>query len=416
MTRRVAFSVAGPAQFRHHAGRSILSSDGDGSVVADWGAEPVVVGHRHLLHRRANGEEIPVPICATPAIIGKAGIVLAAYDGMVRFLDPTLTKEYWSISLPAAVYAPVVVDAVGPAVLVGCIDGTVFRLGLRGAIEWSVSLRELPIYPAPLVLPEARLLVIATYHGRCFGLDLDDGSIRFELWLPRPWHLAKGGLAAWRDPYASPVAVTETTFVQCCAENAMLIDECGEVLWEHTVGTPVRASPAFIAATGEVLVVSTSGHCWFIAAETGNARVGHVIDGRVVASPAVSGDIAAIGTTAGELVGVDVSSRSVAWRKAGFAPRDHSSIAVLPSGAFVLTTERGTAVALRNHDGHFLWESDQRLGAGNQDPRMDLTPLAAPDGRLYCASYSGNIYSFAFPARAPQYPTIIGTGGDNAAS
>lgn len=414
MNRGAGFSTPGPASFRHHSGRSTLSRNNDRDAAVDWHVEPAVVGHRRLVHRRTSGDEIVVPICSTPAIIGSAGIVLAGYDGVVRFLDPTLTKEYWSTRLRAGVYAPIVVDPRGPGVLVGCIDGTVFRLGLKGALEWSVPLGGLPIYPAPLVLAAPRLLVVATYHGRCFGLDLDDGSMRFDLKLPQPWQVAKGGLAAWRDPYASPVATTDETFVQCCAESALLIDARGTILWEHVVAAPIRASPVFIPETDEVLVVSTNGDCRFISTKSGNARLGPALGARVVASPAISGRVVAIGTLAGDVFGVDVDSGLVAWRKAGFTPRDHSSVAVLPSGDLVLTTERGNAAALRACDGRFLWESDQRLELGDQDPRMDLTPLAAPDGHMYCASYSGNVYSFVFPEMSTLSPQASEAGSDDA--
>jgi outer membrane protein assembly factor BamB len=409
-----AFSSLGPARFRHHPGRSTLSREADEGVGVDWCAEPAVVGYRRLVHRKASGEEIPVPICATPAIIGSAGIILAGYDGVVRFWDPSLIKEYWSTRLGAAIYAPLVVDPTGPGVVVGCIDGSVARLGLKGAVEWRVPLGDLPIYPAPLVLAAARLLVVATFHGRCFGLDLNNGSIRFDLKLPRPWHAAKDGLASWRDPYASPVAITDETFVQCCAESALLIDARGTVLWERAIGAPVRASPVFIPGTDEVLVVSAKGDCRFIVIESGSVRSGPTLGGRVVASPGVSGGVAAIGTIAGDIFGVDVESGSIVWCKAGFTPSDHSSIAVLPSGDFVVVTERGNAAALRASDGRFLWESDQRLGLGDQDPKMDLTPIAAPDGHLYCASYSGNVYSFVFPemsSPSPCAPEIGDTDG-----
>lgn len=397
MNLRMPYMTPGPAQFRHHPGRSTLSRSADEGAGVDWCAEPTVVGHRRLIHRKPSGEEIPVPVCATPAIIGSAGIVLAGYDGVVRFLDPSLIKEYWSIRLGASVYAPLVVDSNGPAVLVGCIDGSIARLDLKGTLQWSVSLGKLPIYPAPLVLVAVRLLVVATYHGRCFGLDLDDGSIRFDLELPLPWHAAQGGLGAWRDPYASPAAVTDETFVQCCAEHALLIDAHGTVLWKRTISAAVRASPVYIPRTNEVLVVSANGDCRFIGTESGDVCSGPSLGGRVVASPAVSGRVSAIGTITGDLFGVDVENRSITWRKAGFTPTDHSSIALLPSGDFVVVTERGNAAALRAPDGRFLWESDQRLGLGEQDPKMNLTPIAAPNGRLYCASYSGHVYSFAFP-------------------
>lgn len=401
MTLEARFSAFGAAHFRHHPGRYALTARGSQFTDIDWRAEPAVIGHRQLIHCKASGEEIPVPVCSTPVVIGSAGIIVAGYDGVVRFLSSTLTKEYWNVRMRASVYAPMVVDPVGPAVILGCTDGCIARLSLKGVLEWSVPLGELPIYAAPLILAQARLLVVSTFHGRCFGLDLDNGTVRFQLALPRPWHTSKGGLAAWRDPYASPAATAKDMFVQCCAESALLIDAQGIVHWERGMGAPIRASPAFVPGTDEVLVVASNGECRFIHGRSGEVRWGLALGARAVASPAVSGLVAAIGTTTGDLVGVHVERRLVLWRKAGYAPRDHSSVAVLPSGDFVVTTERGNAAAVGASDGAFLWETDQRLGLDRHDPKMDLTPLASTDGNLYCASYSGNVYCFAFPSREP---------------
>ncbi len=383
-------------RFRHDPRRLVLAVREEGVSTFDWRTEPAIVGHSSLTHTRKNGEQISVPICATPAIVADVGAVVASFDGFVRLHDPLLQKTYWGACLGSAIYAPVAVDPERPGFLVCCVDGTVARFGLKGELEWSTPLGDHPIYAAPLVMASGRTLVVATFRNRCFGLSLDTGSMRFDLALPKPWHTSIGGLNAWRDPYASPVAVTDSSFAVCCAECMLRVAIDGTVLWTIWTGCAVRASPVLVERTGEIFVVGVDGSCRFLNVESGHRRDGPNLGAKVVASPAISGGIVAIGTTTGAVSGLDAGSGTIAWTVWGFAPRDHSSFHVLPSGDFVVTSERGNAVALQASDGRFLWETDQRLGLSGHDPSMDITPVASHDGYMYCASYSGHVYSFRF--------------------
>jgi len=68
----------------------------------------------------------------------------------------------------------------------------------------------------------------------------------------------------------------------------------------------------------------------------------------------------------------------------------------MPDGNLIATSSRGNIIGRRRDDGGFLWETSQRLGLPDHDPAMDITPMAGPDGSMYCGSYSGVIYHFRF--------------------
>jgi hypothetical protein len=73
---------------------------------------------------------------------------------------------------------------------------------------------------------------------------------------------------------------------------------------------------------------------------------------------------------------------------------------VLPNGDFIAVNGRGNIVCLGRDTGTFQWESSQVLGLPDHEPSMDITPVAAPDGNLYCASYDGDVYRFFFQPTA----------------
>ncbi len=77
-------------------------------------------------------------------------------------------------------------------------------------------------------------------------------------------------------------------------------------------------------------------------------------------------------------------------------PRDHTSVTILPDGGFAAITNAGNVVCLDPADGSFRWESSQILGLPDHEPPMHITPVASVDGRMYCASYEGDLYQFTF--------------------
>lgn len=361
-----------------------------------WQREPAVCGYQRVTHQAADGRTIPVPVCGTPAIVTGAGVVVAGYDGSIRFHNRTLDRVFWERRLDGAVYASLVVDADRRTIVVATVKGVVTCVDLRGRTVWSTD-TGLPLYATPSLVPASGLVVFATFHSKCVALDLLTGSRMFVRDLPRPWSADYGGSAVDRDPYASPVVTEDGNIVVCCAEHVLCLAPDGREVWRTEIGHAVRASPAILPSRGEVAVCAVNGHCFFLDTGSGEVRWEVRLGGKITASPAVSAHVLAVGTRSGVSFGVDAGRREVIWSSASCSPRDHTSFSVLPDGEFVATAERGNVVALRRDDGGFLWETDQLLGLAEHDPALDTTPVASPDGSMYCGSYSGWLYHLRFP-------------------
>ncbi|MBM0275410.1 outer membrane protein assembly factor BamB family protein [Micromonospora tarensis] len=380
--------------FRHDPVKSVLP--GRAGEPVDWTAEPAVCGHRRMRYdNRTLGRSIAVPVSATPAVVAGVGVVAASDDGFVRLLDPTLRKEYWRIRLTSSVYASLVVDRRRRHVVVAATNGELACVDLRGRLVWSATAGA-PVCATPTVLPAADLLVVAAFHSRCLAVDLGTGRVVFEHALPRPWHAEHDGVASYRDAYASPAATAAGTAIVCCAEHVLCLGSDGTERWRTELGHPVKASPVALHETGEVLVCTVDGRCLLLDAETGEIRRQAALGSKITASPAVSGGVAAVGLQHDVTVGLDVRSLREVWRSDQGGPRSYTSVTVLPSGDFVATTGRGNMLCLGRRDGAFRWESSQVLGLPDHEPAMDITPVAAPDGNAYCASYAGDLYRFRF--------------------
>jgi outer membrane protein assembly factor BamB len=328
-------------------------------------------------------------------VITGAGVIVAGYDGYTRFYDRALNKVYWKRRLDSAIYASLVLDLGRRRVVAAATSGMVACFDLRGELAWSAH-TGVPIYATPTVLPACGVLVLAAFGSRCVGLRLDTGEQVFDRCLPRPWHSAHGGSAAYRDPYASPVTTEAESVIVCCAENVVCLASDGTELWRQEIGHAIKASPVALHATGEVAVCPVDGRCLFLDNRSGQLKGEVFLGAKITGSPAVSGAILAVGTQRDTVAGLEIHGREVVWTSAQGAPREYTSFSVLPDGNFIATSLRGNVVCLRREDGRFLWETSQVLGLADHEPAMDVTPVTGPDGSMYGASYAGHLYHFRF--------------------
>jgi len=387
--------------FRHDPRKAtlVISEKEDGS--AKWLKEPAVCGYTFLTHKtKGSNAEIPVPVCSTPAVVVGAGVVVAGYDGRIRFYNRALDKTFWIRKLHSPVYASLTTDPSRNTVVVATTAGLVACVDLRGHLVWSLD-TQVPIYATPAILSQSDTLVVAAFNSRLIGLELGTGKKVFDLELPEPWHSGYGGSAANRDPYASPTVMAEDTVIICCAEHVLAFRPDGTELWRREIGHSIRASPAALNALGQVAVCSVDGRCIFFDSRSGQEQGAVVLGGKITASPAVSGDVLAVGTVDGMSFGIDITKRKVAWSSPRGAPRDHTSFTVMPDGNFIATSSHGNVIGTRREDGRFLWETSQLLGISTHDSALDITPIAAQNGSMYCGSYSGVLYHLRFQPESP---------------
>ena len=381
--------------FRHEPGRSTLLAQPVAGI--DWSIEPAICGYRHLEYRNESlGRTIPVPISATPAVVQGVGAIVASDDGFVRLFDERLNRMYWERRIDSSVYASVVADHARNRVIVAGTGGTLASFDLRGRRMWTVSCGH-GICATPVILRGSSIVVVAAFESRCIGFNAGTGEQVFSVALPAPWHAVRGGSAAHRDPYASPVALPDGNLVLCCAEGVLCLGPTGTELWSHDFGPSLKASPVAVHTTGEVMVAGVDGRCRFLDAETGAVRGEVRLGAKITASPALSGGVVAVGTICDETFGLDVTTHSVIWHATQGGPREYTSLTVAPDGNFLATNARRNIICLARDDGAFVWESSQLLGLPDHDPGVDITPIASPDGNLYCASYSGDVYRFCVP-------------------
>jgi outer membrane protein assembly factor BamB len=380
--------------FRHDPVKLIFPGPDAGTF--DWGLEPAVCGYRKLTYdNRSLERTVNVPVSASPAVVSGLGVVVASDDGYLRFFDAPLRREFWHRRLDSSIYASIVVDQEKQRVIVAATSGLIQCVDLRGTLVWTAH-ADGQICATPVTIAKSQVVVFPVFPGRCLGIDLDSGEQVFDRPVPAPWYAAHGAIAGHRDPYASPVPTEHDDVIVCSGETVLCLDAEGTHRWCRDIGSTMKASPVVSAATGELAVFTVAGLCLFLNTRTGQTLGELALGSKITASAAVSGGVIAVGVQGDRSFGVDAARREICWHSDQGAPKSYTSFTVLPNGDFAAVNGRGNIVCLERDTGRFRWESSQVLGLVDHEPAMDTTPVAAPDGNMYCASYDGDLYRFLF--------------------
>lgn len=365
----------------------------------NWRVEPALAGYARLEHRnKTNGNIIPVPVCATPAVLPGVGVMVAGYDGTVRLFDQLFEKAYWVRQLTAPIYAPLLCLPGGDQVVTADISGNVTCFSLRGDVIWTCTLDK-PVYPAMEILRESGRIFVCCFDGEMTVLDSESGGIVAQASLPRPWFAERAPKAGHRDPYASPIQVGPDRVLVSAADTVTAFDGEGEVLWRYVGTAQFRASPTACLTHSTIMTMSIDGVCSLLEANNGKLISTVELGDKIVASAASSNAIAAIGTASGSVYGIDMLTGLQTWRQSHGSPFDHTGFSLLPDGCFICTNARGNVVARDFTEGRFLWESSQLIGLTDHPPRIDITPICSPNGLMYAGSYDGALYAFVFQER-----------------
>lgn len=381
--------------FRHAPLKSVLSAT-DQSDGIRWHKEPAVTGYRRLTYyNQKMDREIAVPVSASPAAIKNIGVVVAADDGYVRMFGVGLEKVFWERRVPASVYASLVVDPVNERVIVAATSGDIVAFDLRGSTAWACRL-ERPVFATPALHPDRGLLAISAFGHKAVGLNIDDGSLCFDCDLPQPWHASVGGKAAFRNPYASPAFLVGGNSIHCSAQSVVCLCSNGAVLWRTDLPAEIKASPVVADDQGLVAVATVAGVCHLLNQTDGKLQTSITLGDKVTASGALQQGLLVLGLATGRVVCIDLSRGEITWEATNGAPRSYTSFTLSPSGDFIATSKDGNIICRNAMTGEFLWESTQVMGLPDHEPSMDITPIVSSTGRMYCASYNGDLYEFSF--------------------
>lgn len=381
--------------FRHHPSKSNLRGQEDHTGV-HWEMEPVVTAHRSIKYfNQKRQEDILVPIHATPAIIADIGLVVASDEGLLRFMAPKLDRIYWERQLYCTVYASLVVDPLRKRVIVATTKGRVISFNLKGQIEWQTDL-EGPIFATPAICPAYDLLSVAAFGNHGYGLSLENGEIQYSISLPAPWHAPYQSLPSARNPYSSPAVTSSGKTIFCSGNHVLCVGPTGLLIWEKELGAEIKSSPVIHKESNQVAVAAVNGSLVFLDLTNGDQTRVHRLDEKITSSGAVSGAHLAIGTSRGKVHCFHFHSHELLWTKDFGGPFDYTSFTLTPNGDFVATNWEGNISCLSAADGRFLWETSQVLGLDDHEPELNITPILGGDGRMYGASYRGDLYQFSF--------------------
>lgn len=234
-------------------------------------------------------------------------------------LDRTTGKELWTFHTPGEIM-PTPVDVDG-FLYVGTGDGHVYKLDVAtGKLAWKTDIQSFVSMSSP-VAGDGNIFLGGTYPNYFYALDQRSGVIAWKTTIPG---LVATGISDCTPAYASGIVVQEATIESGDPKNPVanvllaMDAKTGKILWQHRMhngpvppamktatpmidagivyeGSPVSGNyHAFDLKTGKQLWTTHLGS---------QIRAGAAVVNGVAYVPYHSGDIAAIRTSDGKLLG-----------------------------------------------------------------------------------------------------------------
>ena len=357
----------------------------------NWQKTPCVSRYRHLRTQpKGYDKQIDIPISSSPVVFGSQ-IIIASEDGRIRSLRDFIQDD-WVVRCNASFYSsPILMGQ--HSILAVTTLGLAVRVDLTGQIIWSRKLSDGNL-GSPAYSESTGQVYVPLLNHKLVCLNSETGLICWQVDLSRPW-FSKMSRIGYREPYSS-VAVDSSGFVVIpCGEAVNSYTPEGQLNWTLRTDDVIKGTPALgenqIGIVGDI-----SGRIYLFHSGSGEVRKVIKSSGTILSSPALSKNIACIGTDDGDVFGVCLSSMEALWKTRISAPLGYLSVTTLPDGSgFCLVNGRGNLVALCSKTGSFLWESSQHLNLKSHDCAIHTTPTFTDDGRAFAASYSGYVYELS---------------------
>ncbi len=278
----------------------------------------------------------------------------------VRLLDSRL-QEVWRFPSESddldfkAIYATPILD--GGALYLATFDGIVIALDPTNG-------RPLTSWPGPVDVGDTIIatpafdgqnLLVATDGGRVVVIDASNGTIGSEL--------LSGAGRLWSSPVNDARSIYVGDF-----DNSRItaIDRSdGSERWSLGLNGGVLAS---LTLNGELLFAGSVGSSLYaLNVDNGVERWRFDGDGWFAGRPLVAGDIVYAATLGGSVYAIDIARGTERWRFSN-GDEEFRSQPVLAGGTLIVASRDGLLIGLNSSTGDLLWEQSPDAGRFFADP------------------------------------------------
>lgn len=249
--------------------------------------------------------------------------------------------------------------------------GSVYAIGVDGRKRWQTTLEGAVQCQQPLVIGET--VLINARNGTVYGIDLMDGSIKWE--TPVVESIRDG----WGDISARPILADGLAVVASYDDRVRAIDPSdGQIRWDVTVNGDIGTT----VAQGQKLVAgSTHGEVVGIDPPSGEVLWRESLPSGVSADPACTDGQAYVPTEEDGLFALDVNDGSTVWKNETPVIGDVSANA----GLVVFGTANERRLQALETDGSPRWQYSDSFRAGVSPPLITEKEVivAGFDGYLH---------------------------------
>ncbi len=350
------------------------------------------------------------PIEASPVVANNL-VIVADWSGLVRALDANSGAEVWRAQMSDKVVSTPAIA--GGRVYVADVRGQLIAFDLERGTELAKA--NVGATLAPITVHQGKLF-IGNDAGEMKAYDTQTLTLlwTFRLSSLRPEYTVSeaGAVSCKGDAFGGQIRTAAAVydgkvFFGALNNYAFAVNEEGEpdkttkIQWIHQTNDIVWSSPAVDTASGRVLFGSYDGtlRSYMVSPYSGalNKCFGMYHspawsfmipddDGptKIHASPAISGDLAVVGSNNGNIYGVDRLTGALEWwHRTGDSVTSSPAIA---NGIVVSGSDDGKVYWINATDGMLL---------KTYDTGAPIKASPAIDGnRAYVATFDGTLYLF----------------------